>query len=419
MSNVSKSGIYALADTYIVNKVAAITALETVVGQKISEKSLNDFIQTEIDNGRIIFCEYEQGIPKQKNAFDEKKTIAKAVKTCFKNSYGSEIYAVLKKNKFDEWSKLSFGTMQDVLNRLNTYIIGNISFKTFCEANDFMKELHVSLLPGEKWSFGANNDCWRKTDFPVLESYIKIIFDILCNEYDNPSSLNYRKLVFSSDDKYCIFNSGLLSRFASDIIILGEVFRRKNGVLSLNNPRIVLKGMKELEVLNFSFADASNWQPSLVGFFNNINDILFDSKKVIDWSDSKVEHIVEENRDRFPDNHRNYDSVTLVSKLYTACNKAKSIALRNYKYVIPQYRPEKNGGKIQFLMPIYLDGDFSKSADFVLVLDSQSSYYVPETVLTLAMAYSNARLICKPDDFWLKPELIKPTSADVNEDFDD
>ena len=85
---------------------------------------------------------------------------------------------------------------------------------------------------------------------------------------------------------------------------------------------------------------------------------------------------------------------------------------------VPQYRPACKGevGRIQFLMPIYLDTQYSSQPDFALVLNDErigkARFYTPETVLELSWAYNNARVICKPDDTWLSPARIEETPAD-------
>ncbi len=92
-----------------------------------------------------------------------------------------------------------------------------------------------------------------------------------------------------------------------------------------------------------------------------------------------------------------------------AIERTKMLAKRNYKLVVPQFY----SGKIQFLMPIFLSGDLSRDPDFALVLNPLRSSdsdkvnsYEATTIITLDMAYKNARLIAKPDNTWLKPSSI-------------
>ena len=78
---------------------------------------------------------------------------------------------------------------------------------------------------------------------------------------------------------------------------------------------------------------------------------------------------------------------------------------QNYKTAIPQYywpRSEaEDAGKLQLLLPLCLE-DVGR-ADLALSVDRVGSVYRAATVLTLDMAYNNARLIARPDREWLEP----------------
>jgi hypothetical protein len=75
--------------------------------------------------------------------------------------------------------------------------------------------------------------------------------------------------------------------------------------------------------------------------------------------------------------------------------------------VVPQYY----NNSIQFLMPIYLGTEFTGKPDFALVLSYDDSTGTPlyrgTTILTVEMAYQNARLLAKPDNPWLITSLQK------------
>ena len=96
---------------------------------------------------------------------------------------------------------------------------------------------------------------------------------------------------------------------------------------------------------------------------------------------------------------RDFDSAIL---------RAKLMAERNYKLAVPQFWRET--GEIQFLLPIYLgeleEADKPQCA-LALALDRSGRvpYYRGATILTLDMAYNNARLIAKPDIFWLNESV--------------
>ena len=71
----------------------------------------------------------------------------------------------------------------------------------------------------------------------------------------------------------------------------------------------------------------------------------------------------------------------------------------NYKIAVPQYYRNK----IQLLLPLCLTPG-SPNPDLALVIykvDEQT--YCARTCLTIQMAYTNARLIVRPQSDWLKP----------------
>ena len=65
--------------------------------------------------------------------------------------------------------------------------------------------------------------------------------------------------------------------------------------------------------------------------------------------------------------------------------------------------------RIQLLMPIYLATSYTSHPDFALVLTphAQEKLYTPETILGLDEVYQDARLIAKPEESWLNPEIIE------------
>ncbi|NEG55071.1 DUF3825 domain-containing protein [Bifidobacterium platyrrhinorum] len=70
----------------------------------------------------------------------------------------------------------------------------------------------------------------------------------------------------------------------------------------------------------------------------------------------------------------------------------------DYKVAIPSYYPTTDS--MQFLLPVCLNDHMD--ADVALVVQSQSNGTAQaHTILTLPMAFVNARTICKPDSSWL------------------
>ncbi len=85
------------------------------------------------------------------------------------------------------------------------------------------------------------------------------------------------------------------------------------------------------------------------------------------------------------------------SALDGAISAAKRRVRRNYKTAIPQF----HRGRLQLLLPLCLIRP--DRADLALVVARENRVYRASTVLTLDMAYNNARLVARPDTEWLDP----------------
>lgn len=122
---------------------------------------------------------------------------------------------------------------------------------------------------------------------------------------------------------------------------------------------------------------------------------------------AKYTHIIKQRIERFPEKYKCLDSSALSNKLDNAIQFAKKIAQRNYKFIVPMYYPSSN--RIQLLMPIYLENSCNCQPDFALVLTPhpEGKLYTPETILGLEEVYQDARLIAKPDESWLNPQIIE------------
>ena len=76
----------------------------------------------------------------------------------------------------------------------------------------------------------------------------------------------------------------------------------------------------------------------------------------------------------------------------------------NYKTAIPMYYPRTN--KLSLLLPLSLIDD--DQIDLALVTEKlDSGNYKGHTILPLEWAYSNARLVTRPDSDWLVADRIE------------
>lgn len=106
----------------------------------------------------------------------------------------------------------------------------------------------------------------------------------------------------------------------------------------------------------------------------------------------------------------------LVDGLKNAVEVAKKHCKWNYKTAIPTYYPRNNS--VSLLLPLCLSNDNSR-ADAALVIERlDNGNYQGQTILTLEMAYLDARQICRPNSEWLTVEKITRANPAAEDSFD-
>lgn len=290
----------------------------------------------------------------------------------------------------------------------------------FLNWDKFLNELADTALP-EPWDFGRENRFGYRMD--ILKSYINYTF-FRIQQQD--------KVCISKDSSFAAFNSGLVDSWYDDIFVcfepnVGETEWRYLGLAAKGN-----RGLKKR--INEEFNPA----PQRAEWFDDIHDVLYDPNLPLEID---YEHILFDNIERFPttwliNSLRGlgmesemspatdkgslakddfYEAVIklieedyivyqdLYSKLERSVVMARKRISWNYKAAIPSYYPLNNS--MSFLLPLCLSSP--DKADVALVVKLQDSgVYQGVTILTLEMAYKDARLICRPDSDWLNAAIL-------------
>ena len=104
----------------------------------------------------------------------------------------------------------------------------------------------------------------------------------------------------------------------------------------------------------------------------------------------------------------------LESALEHAVETSKKYCRWNYRRAIPIYYPRTNS--INLLIPLNLCGD-KDTADAALVIEKlKNGNYQGQTILTLDMAYQNARQICRLNNEWLTLDTIVESGSTEQEE---
>ena len=394
-TNNNKSGLLKLG--YVANLKSCKSELNEMLAdeKQVSTTELNAIV----DNAQIV-CLNKYGFPKWRNGEDVTPEDAAYLyfATGLEDKSGDSIIGWFERNSKDAvFRGVSWGTKDSFdakIRKDKMFHWGDLYFKSEEDGLAFLEDIAASTIP-ETWSFKNKPSA---VNHPILKSYIENTFEVLKKEAARGVN---NKIVYSQDRKHLVFNTNLLDKFFHDILIVVEVRKQKDGSELLMNPRRV---KKELELRKLGFA--KDVHPNQPQFFEKVEEVIYQPTWTIDKDFDKFTHIIEERRQRFPIEMQAASSDELGRKLDDAITFAVAIAQRNYKFIVPMYRPQT--GKIQLLMPIYLKGTYSSKPDFALILspDKENEYYTPETILPLDAVYQNARLIAKPDDTWLNPDTI-------------
>lgn len=290
---------------------------------------------------------------------------------------------------------------------------------SFGDFNETINVLNDLSLP-ERWYYQNQNP---KFLYPILAKYLKYTFYRLTQE--NGKILE--------NDSFAAFNTGLVDRRYEPIYAFFE--KTPNSIRKYRLINFCIAGEEqEGKDLIRQFKD----KPERAHYFDNVNDMIYDtraSSPECDWN-----HIIVENISRLPqtfikDNRpkdfsiQSLDELSFDEKKEYFSELAKAIendnkayrnitfrlkdaldlALKrinwNFKTAIPQYYPTIN--KMSLLLPLALLDD--EIVDIALVVEkTQSGNYLGHTILPLEWAYSNARLVCRPDSDWLVADRIEP-----------
>lgn len=288
---------------------------------------------------------------------------------------------------------------------------------------EFLRTL-AEYVQEETWNFSGKAD-----DYYILNQYITYTFYRVESE---------KKIGYSEDGTFAAFNTGLQSRrLGEDVFAFFE--RNSEGEGSPWNFRCFCSQDSRDERFYYKRMIDAFGEPEPASYFNKITDLLFDPAGEVRLSS---DHIFKDNCDRLPmdfleektfrypearallgqikaapaaERKALYEQLgTLITEdpdLISSMNESLEGALRrtlkrirrNYKLAVPCFFPTRN--KMSMMLPISFTA--TGEPELVLVCErTNSGDYLGQTILTLAMAYVDARLLCQPGSEWLNTKNI-------------
>ncbi|HHQ4491638.1 TPA: DUF3825 domain-containing protein [Aeromonas hydrophila] len=235
-------------------------------------------------------------------------------------------------------------------------------------------EFLKNMAESEDWDY---KNTVHTNPHPILRNYIRYTYQRIAEE---------KKIAVSADEEYSCWNTGLITDSQEAIFIIFEKNKFPDSKPYWHFNKFARKGEWDLN----KFVAI----PEMAHYFDDPSVLVFDTRMELRIN---VEHIIEDNKPRFPSELQAMSNFALQNLVKGAIDSAIERAKRNYKTAIPQYYQ----GNMQLLLPLSLQNP--KKADLALAVEKLSGFYRGSTCLTLDMAYNNARQLARPDRDWLEP----------------
>lgn len=303
-----------------------------------------------------------------------------------------------------------------------------------------LKELKELAVSDEKWYFGDEED----DSYPILSNYLRYTFYKLWMD---------QRIEYSSNGRLAALNTGLVDFKYDDIYMM---FERLN--VPVNDCLWGYKGVCIAGEQGLGKELTQNFRrplPMRAHFFDKTSSMIYEldcempPENQMPYVD--YDHIIHDNLRRFPlaflkkvsagfpavmellnEDTKNYSierlnnhwakiidamDEELVFHIKTDIERALKIAIKrvawNYKTAIPVYFPTRD--IISWLLPLSLSSNIS-APDVALVVERyENGNHEGHTILDLDMAYTNARLVCKPDSDWLRPDIKKSAAKTLEQ----
>ena len=232
----------------------------------------------------------------------------------------------------------------------------------------------------EDWDFKRPEFKRPGATVPIIASYLNYTFVRLQQQ---------SKVKISADASKACINTGLQTPEGKDLF---ATFYRNPLALERDQPDWTLFGyfdaysdkVREFEPL-----------PDIATYIDDPSELVYDHRLELEVD---FKHILTDNKERLPAVLQG-NSALARNAVEGAIRQLKERLKRNYKLAVPHWYNER----IQLLLPLSITDDNAADVALVAEKDNGRKKYMVRTLLTMDMAYLDARIICAPDREWLNP----------------
>lgn len=253
----------------------------------------------------------------------------------------------------------AFGADYDDAKKTSSY--DERSFRTYwtSEPSELVRDVAEMLLI----------DNWKKLN--GLDRYIKIVGARIGQLIEQGRSEYY----MLNKIKSAVVNTGLLDNFGSDI----HIIYRKHITYGIYVPHKIVYSKREYIYDGFITDKSKMVEVKPITFFDD-GDLPFNPTiDDFDITPRALSHIVEERRNRFPENIQAMSDAALASRIKAALELGLKLQQRDSSYAKPSYSTLT--GTISWMIPLHVNRDFTEEPELVLVIRKAGDFYEIKTIL--------------------------------------
>lgn len=228
---------------------------------------------------------------------------------------------------------------------------------------------------------------------PKLRNYLNYTFKRLV-ELEGQDAGRY--FIFSADDEWATFNTGLQNAHGSDLLAVFARYKLRADLPVRPSSDWVFKGCYTPNERHYQTHFGMK-VPDIAWYSSDSRDFIFDT--TYDLEKEVFDHLFDRAKERagLP----NVSDEVVRNYLRGALENLIPKIRRNYKVAIPVYYVEER--RMQLLLPFNSASNANDVSCFLIERDDALRMYRIKTIFDLDHAYFAARLITRPDRDWLNP----------------
>lgn len=328
----------------------------------------------------------------------------KVVSTGIANRSGRMIYASFRKSETTrEWIMFFIADFNKTMNNIklpdnklkrdkevSTEIKVSAQESRSTEASVNSKTISNKRVADEIYNELLIKKGWDKFgDSSIIESYLTMI------EKKILSGCSSDAVAYNSDYSKVVYNTGLLSKYGDDILVMKNV---GNGATRGLHGSSMVNSRTELVENGFD----KNVKVDAFKMYDDINELIF-TAKIDDFDMSNrnhMKHVIEERADRFPERVRNLGTEVLYGRLVDSIELSLKIAEHDCRWIMPIYFPEKN--MISYAFPYYINNNVSNGqAELAILVSKRKLFWEVSTIISVDEAYKDAMCVTNVSASWV------------------